>query len=250
MAVRTHSPGVGALAALEGAGLVAWNLVVTPFVGRKRLRWGTRGTEATDPFPGDDLVPDPKWSYTLGIDVAAPPEAVWPWIAQIGQRRGGFYSYQTLENMIGCKICNTTEILPQFQHPEVGDQVYLHPSAPPLRIEIADPPHTLVLFGSPAEISSDQSWGISTWQFAVRSGAPGRSRLLTRGRGDFGPGWATRLAFGRFPMEPITFVMSRKMLREIKRLAEMGREECRDAGRDPADRSRVRGRSHLPSLSQ
>ena len=223
MATNTRPPGVGVLAALEGAGLIAWHLVATPFVGRKRLHWGTRELEATDPLPGDELVPDPKWSYTLGTDVAAPPEAVWPWIAQIGQRRGGFYSYQTLENLVGCRIRNTTELLPEYQHPEVGEKVYLHPTAPPLRIEIVDPPHALVLFGSPADVAAEQSWGVSTWQFIVRPGSAGKSRLLTRGRSDFYPGWATRLAFGRFPIEPITFVMSRKMLLEIKRLAEPAR---------------------------
>ena len=129
-----------------------WNLVATPFIGRSRLRWGTVGTEATDPLQGDELVPQPKWSYTLGIAVDAPPEAVWPWIAQIGQGRGGFYTYQTLENLAGCKIKNTNEILPDHQHPAVGEDIYLHPTAPPLRIEIVDPPHSLVLFGSPADI--------------------------------------------------------------------------------------------------
>jgi hypothetical protein len=223
MAIGPHPPGVGVLAALEGAALIAWNLVATPFVRRKRLRWGTQDTEAIDPLPGDELVPDPKWSYTLGIEVAAPPEAVWPWIAQIGQRRGGFYTYQTLENMVGCKISNTTEILPEYQQPEVGDAVYLHPTAPPLRIEAVDPPHTLVLFGSPADVAAEESWGISTWQFNVRPRTNETSRLLTRGRSDYSPGWATRLTFGRFPIEPITFVMSRKMLLEIKRLAEMDR---------------------------
>ncbi len=223
MATNTRPPGVGVLAALEGAGLIAWHLVATPFVGRKRLHWGTRELEATDPLPGDELVPNPNWSYTLGIDVAAPPEAVWPWIAQIGQRRGGFYSYQTLENLVGCRIRNTTELLPEYQHPEVGQKVYLHPTTPPLRIEIVDPPHALVFFGSPADVGSEQSWGVSTWQFIVRHGSAGKSRLLTRGRSDFSPGWASRLAFGRFPIEPITFVMSRKMLLEIKRLAEPAR---------------------------
>ncbi len=223
MAKHTRSSGVGVLAALEGAGLIAWHLVATPFVGRKRLHWGTRETEATDPLPGDELVPNPKWSYTLGIDVAAPPEAVWPWVAQIGQRRGGFYSYQTLENLVGCKIRNTTKLLPEYQHPEVGEKLYLHPTAPPLRIAIVDPPHALVLFGSPADVASEQSWGVSTWQLIVRPASPGKSRLFTRGRSDFSPGWATRLAFGRFPIEPITFVMSRKMLLEIKRLAELAR---------------------------
>jgi len=221
MATNQTPPGVGVLAALEGAGLIAWHLVATPFVGRKRLHWGTRELEASDPLPGDELVPDPKWTYTFGIDVAAPPEAVWPWIAQIGQRRGGFYSYQSLENLLGCKIRNTTELLPEHQHPEVGDKVYLHPTAPPLRVEIVDPPHALVLFGSPADVAAEQSWGVSTWQLIVRPGSAGKSRLLSRGRSDFSPGWANKLAFGRYPIEPITFVMSRKMLLEIKRLAEL-----------------------------
>ena len=223
MATSRRSPGVGILAALEGAGLVAWNLVATPFVGRDRRRWGTRGTEATDPLPGDELVPDPKWSYTLGVDVSAPPDAVWPWIAQIGQGRGGFYTYQTLENMFGCKIRNTTEILPEHQHPEVGDGIHLHPTAPPLRIELVDPPTALALYGSPADVGTEGSWGVSTWQFVVDPHLDRGSRLLTRGRYDYGPDWRSRLAFGRFPIEVITFVMSRKMMLEIKRLAETRR---------------------------
>jgi len=216
----TRSPGVGILAALEGAALIVWNLVATPFIGRKRRRWGTVGTEPTDSLPGDELVGRPRWSYTLGIAIDAAPEEVWPWIAQIGQRRGGFYSYQTLENFAGCKIKNTTEILPEHQHPTVGDEIYLHPTAPPMRIEVVDPPHALVLFGSPADIGAEASWGVSTWQFVVNPEPHGGSRLLTRGRSDYTPDWKSRLAFGRFPIEVITFVMSRKMMLEIKRLAE------------------------------
>ncbi len=215
-----HSPGVGFLAALEGAALIVWNLVATPFIARSRLRWGLVGTEEGDALPGDELVPEAKWSYTLGIAVEAAPEEVWPWIAQIGQGRGGFYTYQTLENMVGCQIANTTEILPEHQHPEVGDDIYLHPSAPPMRIEIVEPPNALVLLGSPADIGGEDSWGISTWQFAVNAGSDGGSRFLTRGRYDYTPDWKSRLAFGRFPLEVISFVMSRKMMLEIKRLAE------------------------------
>ena len=215
-----RSPGVGVLAALEGAALIVWNLVGTPFIGRKRLRWGTAGTEATDSLPGDEFVPEPKWSYTLGITVDASPEAIWPWIAQVGQGRGGFYTYQTLENMLGCRITNTTEILPDHQHPAVGEGIYIHPTSPPLRIEIVDPPNALVLFGSPAEIGGEDSWGVSTWQFVINPGPDGGSRLLTRGRYDHAPNCMSRFAFGRFPIEVITFVMSRKMMLEIKRLAE------------------------------
>ena len=217
---KARSPGVGVLAALEGAALIVWHLIVTPFIGRRRLRWGTRGAEARASLPGDELVAEPKWSYTLGVTVDALPEAVWPWIAQIGPGRGGFYTYQTLENIVGCRITNTTEILPDHQHPAVGDDIYLHPTAPPMRIEIADPPSALVLFGSPADNDDEESWGVSTWQFAVNPAADGGSRLLTRGRSDHTPDWKSRLAFGRFPIEVITFVMSRKMMLEIKRLAE------------------------------
>jgi len=153
------SPGVGVLAALEGVALIVWHLFATPFIGRRRLRWGTVGTEATDSLPGDEFVPEPNWSYTLGIAVDASPEDVWPWIAQLGQGRGGFYTYQTLENIAGCQIANTTEILPDHQHPAAGGAIYLHPTAPPLRIKIVDPPNALVLFGSPADIGAEESWG-------------------------------------------------------------------------------------------
>jgi hypothetical protein len=214
------SPGVGVLSALEGASLIVWNLVATPFLERRRLGWGAAGRETTDSLPGDEFVPEPKWSYTLAIAIDAPPDDVWPWIAQIGQRRGGFYSYQTLENIAGCRITNTTEILPEHQHPAVGEDIYLHPTAPPMRIEIVDPPNALVLVGSPADIGAEKSWGVSTWQFAINPGPDGGSRLLTRGRSDYTSDWKSRLSFGRFPIEVITFVMSRKMMLEIKRLAE------------------------------
>lgn len=203
---------------------MVWHLVATPFIGRRRLRWGTVGTEARDPLPGDELVPEPKWSYTLGVTVDSSPEAIWPWIAQIGQGRGGFYTYQALENLVGCKITNTTEILPEYQQPVVGESIYLHPTAPPLRIEAVDPPKALVLFGSPAEIDDGESWGMSTWQFIVTPGPDGGSRLLTRGRYDYAADWKSRLAFGRFPIEVISFVMSRKMMLEMKRLAERDAE--------------------------
>jgi len=214
------SPGVGILAALEGVALIVWNLIATPFIGQWRLRWGTLGTEATDSLPGDELVPEPKWSYTLGVSVDASPDHVWPWIAQVGQGRGGFYTYQTLENMVGCKITNATEIGPIYQHPVVGEDIYLHPTAPPMRIEIVDPPNAFALFGSPTDVGAEESWGVSTWQFAVRLNQDGGCRLLTRGRYDHSPDRKSRLAFGRFPMEVITFVMSRRMMLEIKRLAE------------------------------
>ena len=70
------TPGVGVLAAFEGAALIVWHLVATPLVGRRRLRWGTVGSEASDALPGDELVPDPTWSYTLAVAIDASPHAL------------------------------------------------------------------------------------------------------------------------------------------------------------------------------
>ena len=215
-------PGTGVFAALGGAALIAWHLLASPFIRRERMRWGTVGSEADQPVAGDDFVPSPTWSYTYGVGVDAPPDAVWPWIAQIGQGRGGFYTYQMLENLVGCRITNTTRILPEFQHPAVGDEIRLHPSGPPMRIGIVDPPDALVLVGSPAEVGGDGTWGMSTWQFIVRERPDGGSRFLTRGRYDHSEDWKGRLAFGSLLIEPISFVMSRRMMLEIKRLAEGG----------------------------
>ena len=222
-------PGVGILAALEGVALIGWHLIATPFIRRERMQWGTIGTEATDALPGDDLVPEPKWSSTLGITVDASPEDVWPWIAQIGQGRGGFYTYQTLENLAGAGITNVTEILPDHQHPVAGEGISLASGMPPLRIDAVDPPNALVLFGSPAGVDGEDSWGRSTWQFAVNAGPAGGTRFLTRSRYDHSPDLKGRLTFGRFPLEVISFVMSRKMMLEIKRLAER-------QARQPSDR--------------
>ena len=167
------------------------------------------------------MSPSPSGSTLWESAVEAPPEDVWPWIAQLGQGRGGFYTYQTLENIVGCKVTNTTKILPHHQCPTVGEGIHLYEGGPPLEIKVVEPPSALVLLGSAADLDGGTTWGTSTWQFVVTPSADGGSRLLTRSRYDYGSGWKSRLTFGRFPLEPISFVMSRRMMLEIKRLAEL-----------------------------
>ncbi len=212
--------GVGFRATVEALGLMAAHLLLTPVIGRRRLTWGATAAEAQAPLPGDELVPHPKWSFTYGVTIAAPSTVVWPWIAQIGQGRGGFYSYQTLENLLGCRIENLAEIRPDLQHPSVGDAIRLHPESPPMRVAFVDAPHTLVLDGAPAETGAAGGSASVTWQFFLAERGSGSTRLLMRGRNDYDARSMERLFFGRFPLEPIAFVMSRKMLLEIKRLAE------------------------------
>jgi hypothetical protein len=202
---------------LDGAVRIAVSLIARPWRGH-RITWGATAYEIAASFPGDDLVPQSKWGYTHAVDVAAPPEKVWPWLVQIGQGRGGFYSYQGLENLVGCQIQNTSAILPEFGSLTVGDEVKLHVKAPGLRVEVAEPNKSLVLFGG-----SDDSPEASLWGFHIVDAGDGHSRLIERGRYSYGTTFGNRLAFSPTFLEPISFVMSRKMLLTIAALAEQPR---------------------------
>ena len=98
------------LESIVAAAQMALHLALGPVLHRWRTRWGASRFERHCALPGDDLVLRPAWSYTHAIGIDAPREAVWPWLAQIGQGRGGFYSYELLENLAGCRIHNVLEL--------------------------------------------------------------------------------------------------------------------------------------------
>lgn len=204
------------MTSLEGVSRMAVALITRP-LRRRRTIWGATPAEIAAVYPGDNAVPQPNWEYTHAIDVDAPRERVWPWLIQIGQGRGGFYSYQGLENLVGCQIRNATKVHPEFGSLEVGDEVKLHPKAPGLHVVVADPNRSLVLSGS-AKGSPDRS----LWAFHLVDVANGRTRLIERGRYAYGRGLVSRLSFSPTFLEPISFVMSRKMLLTIADLARAG----------------------------
>ncbi|HYY98397.1 MAG TPA: hypothetical protein VE642_07400, partial [Pyrinomonadaceae bacterium] len=143
----------GAAVAGAGAGaLAAYVLRVRPW----HLRWGATDEELRERLPGDELVPSPNVEATHAVTVEAPVEEVWPWLVQMGQDRGGFYSYTWLENLVGCRMRNAGRIIPEFQQLQAGDAVRLHPKAPPLPVLICEPPRALVLGSNTA---SPGTWG-------------------------------------------------------------------------------------------
>ena len=98
------------------------------FLARRwQLRWGATVQESGEPLPGDHLIADPDLTATRAITVGAPAGQVWPWIAQLGQGRGGFYSYDFLENLAGCDIYSADRIVPEWQDAGVGDEIKLAP---------------------------------------------------------------------------------------------------------------------------
>jgi hypothetical protein len=204
------------LAGLAVIGAVAaYVLLVRP----RHLRWGATGEEVEDDLPGDDLVPDAGLVATRAVTVRAPAAAVWPWIAQMGQGRGGLYSYDALENLVGCDIRSVDRIVPEWQDVAVGDDFRLHPDVP-LSVALVEPGRALVVRGAVEMGESAPAPPYDfTWAFVLRDRADGATRLIVRERYGYTKRWAPLLVE---PVELVSFVMSQKMLRGIRDRAEQG----------------------------
>jgi hypothetical protein len=167
-------------------------------------------------LPGDELMPRADLTATRAITVrACAADGVWPWIAQLGQGRGGFYSYDFLENLVGCDIRSAEQIVPEWQSIDIGAQVNLHPDVG-LTAAIVEPGRNLVLRGGVPTGGAPPPYDF-TWAFAVRGQPDGTTRLVVRERYAYSRRWAPLLVE---PVELISFVMSRRMMRGIKERAE------------------------------
>jgi hypothetical protein len=171
------------------------------------LTWGATADEASAVLPGDELLADADIVSTRAVPIDAPPDAVWPWLVQMGPGRGGVYTYDWIENLFGLGIHSVDRILPEFQDLKVGDAQRLGKKGPVLRVAVLEPQHALVLR------SDDGNW---VWAFVLRGG----TRLISRNR-IATPG-ASRLARAayRYVMEPGSLIMERKMLLGIRQRAE------------------------------
>lgn len=205
---------VAAVAAIGGAAV--WT--------RRRWReWGSTPDERARTWPGEADVPPPTTSQTLAVSVAAPPEEVWRWLVQIGHGRGGMYSYERLENLLGLDIHNAEELHEDWQHLAPGDRVVV---VPPGRLGMPDgyafpvtevePPHHLVLRQAPPE----HPWN-AVWTFVVEPDGHGGSRLVSRSCAQRQEGTSGRVAsVAALVMEPVIVVMTRRMLLGIKERSE------------------------------
>jgi hypothetical protein len=180
------------------------------FFRRWCLTWGASDTEVAGKLPGDELLPGAGLVTTRAVTVDAPPEAIWPWLAQMGSGRGGAYTYDWIENLLGLDMHSADTILPQYQDIKVGDKLPMGPGRPVMTVEVADPPRTLAIR------IADQNW---VWIFALVPEG-GWTRLISRNRiatSSLGP--VARALYTVF-MEPGSLIMERKMLLGIKQRAE------------------------------
>ena len=187
---------------LAGAFAALYQLVLR----RPILTWGATEAEATSRLPGDELLERADGVATRAIGIDAPVTAVWPWLAQMGPSpRGGAYTYDWIENLLGLDMHSVDHVLPEFQHPRVGDTIGFGSNR--MRVERVEPGHVL------ASRSEDGNW---VWTFVLEE-HDGRTRLISRNRFRL-PTLAARI--GMLPMEPGSLVMERKMLHGIKQRAE------------------------------
>ncbi|UCF79192.1 MAG: hypothetical protein JSW03_02765 [Candidatus Eiseniibacteriota bacterium] len=167
-----------------------------------QLNWGATAEEVARPMPGDELVKDPTFNATRAVTINARPEHIWPWLVQMGYRRAGFYSWDTLDND---RIPSSERILPEYQNLRVGDLVPLSKNGYARVVEMEQNERLLLVF---------ESEGTATWAWGLYELDAERTRLVTRLR------WCAPSALSQFILDAFEIVMMRKCLLGIKRRAE------------------------------
>jgi len=162
-------------------------------------------------MPGDRFVTLPSYETTLGVTINTTPGDIWPWLVQMGYRRGGLYSYDWLDRLFGYLDAPSADrILPEWQRLAVGDEIPIGRGRG-FPVKAIEPFRSLVLGGN----QEDVVW---SWELAVVPAGSARTRLISRNRVCV-PRRISSWLMLRF-IEPAAFLMTRKMLLGIKRRAE------------------------------
>jgi hypothetical protein len=199
-----------------GIAAVVVGLYLT-LVGPWQRRWGATDEETRRVLPGDELLRPGAPSTTRAITIDAAPEDVFPWLLQIGYGRGGWYSYDWIDNDGRPSVDG---IDPALQQLAVGDRIEMMPGFGPVVREI-EPNHHLVSAGD-----------ADSWCLLVEPAPDGRARLLSRWRQDWPKSVGTFVSIAL--ADPGAFIMERKMLRTLRYLAE--RTSVERVGSRAADR--------------
>lgn len=180
-------------------------------------RLGVSRAETEQPLPGDEIIESCTVQNDRACTIEAPPDAVWPWIAQLGQGKAGFYSFEGLENLAGCEIQGATKIHPEWQHVEPGDEFRLHPQVS-LRVAEVEPGSHLVVTSAGGEAPQGPEFDFS-WAFVLspeaRDIGPVATRLHVRER------YASHGPTARLMLEAtsiISAIMTWRMFQQLTKL--------------------------------
>ena len=170
-----------------------------------QLTRGATAAEISCALPSDDLVSNPTFNATRAITIAASPEAVWPWIVQMGLTRAGWYSYDLLDNL---GRPSARRILPEFQDLQPADIVPMSPDGKQgMKVHSINAPQSMV-WGEP---------GGTTWAWQLDEAGPGSTRLITRVRSRYR--WLSPSIAFSVLVEFGDIWMMRKMLLNLKERA-------------------------------
>lgn len=212
-------------AAVAGA-LSAYEFLLKP----RMFSWGATDEERSRTWPGDEFTPHTVGICTRAITIHAAPEHIWPWVTQIGQDRAGFYSYTWLENLFRADMNNTFRLVPEWQDRKVGDDLWMaaqHHYGGRARMTIAriEPFRAMV---NVAYSDRDSALYVQRaphgcWNFLLDpietpDASPPATRLIMRSIRPESMSLSAHAA--TLFWDPAHFIMERKMMLNIKRLAE------------------------------
>ena len=222
MTLRAPNWSAPAGAAAAAAGLVtAYLAVVRP----RLLRAGATPGEANGPYPGDGLIPDGTRSATMAVTIDVPRSRVWPWLVQMGTDRGGWYSWDRLDNF---GRTSARSIRPEWQNIAVGDHLAGTPDGSQWwEVAALDPERflglrmSLDLRGRPFDPVGERPryFTDSLWGFELKDVAGGRTRVIVSGYWSFRPKWLQPV-LSILLLEPSHWVMQTRQFENLKRRAE------------------------------
>ena len=215
------------LAVILALVLLFW-FIVLPWSHRR----GATDEEVKNPLPGDELVPDPRTGYTQAITINTPAAKVWPWLAQHGYLRAGFYSHEWVYKLMGSNdyyegTRSADRIIPELQDLKVGDSIKINAFSP---FEVVDlePARVLALLAR-SDLETGETFQLSdpapakymnqSWVYHLQEIDEDHTRLIVRWRGDYNPSFSNTLFFG-MSVEAGALLMQYKMLQGIKERAE------------------------------
>lgn len=198
--IKRLSGGLGAVVLV----LILGYSVIRPF----HLRAGATDAEVARSMPGDPEAISAVW--TRAVTIEATPEQIWPWLVQFGQGRGGWYSYDWLENLLGFDIHTADRILPEYQSPAIGEPICLK-SDFCSNVSIVEPGR---FFGWQSKLPN----GSIAWNFIMGLYPIDATHTRLVVREGFGQGGLPDAALRVFEIPDV--VMELKMLHTIKDRAE------------------------------
>ncbi|MFZ6030380.1 MAG: hypothetical protein ACOYYS_21945 [Chloroflexota bacterium] len=189
-------------------GIIILLLVYLRFIRPWQHRWGATNDEVARSMPGDELVSSPTFNATRAVTINARPEAIWPWLVQIGFGRAGWYSYDWIDNL-GKPSAN--QIMSEWQDLKVGDKVYLSQWT-------FETVRHIEVFRNMLWVGGESAATAGTWAWGLYPMNEHQTRLVTRLRGKYN--WASPWIVLLLVVDTLDIVMMRRCLLGIKERAE------------------------------